>query len=121
MKERSFPGLSMTIVAFIILIGISPALLSWWVGRQARHRTQAQLALAMESVAARGLSALAERSRDRCYGEPPSYTVGDLSCQFNARSPYLRCAVNPVGPCGTCQHYQAKPELYGDRPWPDRF
>ena len=35
------------------------------------------------------------------------YIIGDLSCQFNARSPHLRCAVNPSGPCHGCIAYQA--------------
>lgn len=38
---------------------------------------------------------------------PWSGTIGDLRCRFNARSPYLRCAVNPLGPCETCQAYAA--------------
>ncbi len=32
--------------------------------------------------------------------------IGDLTCQFNAQSAYLRCAVNPMGPCEGCPHYQ---------------
>ena len=34
--------------------------------------------------------------------------IGDPSCRFNAHSSYLRCAVNPSGPCETCPHYQSK-------------
>ncbi|AFZ33790.1 hypothetical protein Sta7437_0172 [Stanieria cyanosphaera PCC 7437] len=36
------------------------------------------------------------------------YFVGDVSCRYNAYSPYIRCAVNPDGPCQDCIHYQAK-------------
>jgi len=32
------------------------------------------------------------------YLEGVGYLIG-ISCQFNARSSYLRCAVNPQGPC----------------------
>ncbi|MEN9203958.1 MAG: DUF6464 family protein [Thermostichus sp. DG_1_6_bins_120] len=32
--------------------------------------------------------------------------LGDPSCRFNARSPLLRCAVNPLGPCQGCVHYE---------------
>ncbi len=32
--------------------------------------------------------------------------VGDGTCQYNARSPYLRCAINPTGPCEQCSHYE---------------
>jgi len=33
------------------------------------------------------------------------WVIGDANCQFNARSPLLRCAVNPLGPCLGCAHY----------------
>ena len=36
--------------------------------------------------------------------------IGNPSCRFNAHSPYLRCAVNPDGPCESCPHYQSKKE-----------
>ncbi|MGB8700591.1 MAG: DUF6464 family protein [Thermosynechococcaceae cyanobacterium] len=34
------------------------------------------------------------------------WVLGDATCQFNTRSPLLRCAVNPSGPCDRCLHYQ---------------
>lgn len=39
------------------------------------------------------------------------WIVGDASCQFNARSELIRCAVNPDGPCGNCRYYEAIAEL----------
>ena len=33
------------------------------------------------------------------------WVVGDASCEFNARSELVRCAVNPSGPCEGCKHY----------------
>ena len=33
------------------------------------------------------------------------WVIGDPSCHFNARSPLLRCAVLPEGPCERCSHY----------------
>jgi len=33
------------------------------------------------------------------------WVIGDPSCRFNARSPLLRCAVLPDGPCERCAHY----------------
>jgi hypothetical protein len=33
------------------------------------------------------------------------WVIGDPSCRFNARSPLLRCAVLPDGPCARCAHY----------------
>jgi hypothetical protein len=31
-----------------------------------------------------------------------------VSCIYNARSPYLKCAVNPTEECRSCSHYEAK-------------
>ena len=37
---------------------------------------------------------------------PITLMIGDISCRLNARSPDLRCAVNPLGPCEECLQYQ---------------
>lgn len=29
--------------------------------------------------------------------------LGDSSCEFNARSPYLQCVINPTGDCSDCE------------------
>ncbi|MCY7367360.1 MAG: DUF6464 family protein [Chamaesiphon sp.] len=36
--------------------------------------------------------------------------IGDLSCTYNARSPYIRCEINPDGLCQDCRHYQKREE-----------
>ncbi|MGL5939648.1 MAG: DUF6464 family protein [Waterburya sp.] len=36
------------------------------------------------------------------------YFIGDTTCINNANSPYLRCAVNPSGPCEGCVHYEQR-------------
>lgn len=46
-------------------------------------------------------------TQDYHYVEGLGYMVGDLTCKFNARSAYLRCAINPSGPCKGCPHYQS--------------
>jgi hypothetical protein len=33
------------------------------------------------------------------------WVIGDPSCRFNARTPLLRCAVLPEGPCERCAHF----------------
>jgi hypothetical protein len=33
------------------------------------------------------------------------WVIGDPRCVFNARSPLLRCAVLPEGPCERCSHF----------------
>lgn len=34
--------------------------------------------------------------------------IGDSRCKYNARSPHLRCAVNPAGDCKNCQHFEKR-------------
>lgn len=32
--------------------------------------------------------------------------IGDVSCRHNANSKFLRCAINPCGPCNECGDYE---------------
>ncbi|HIK46782.1 MAG TPA: hypothetical protein IGR64_18190 [Leptolyngbyaceae cyanobacterium M65_K2018_010] len=34
--------------------------------------------------------------------------IGNASCRYNAQSQLVRCAVNPLGPCQGCQHFQPR-------------
>ena len=34
------------------------------------------------------------------------WVIGDPNCRFNARTPLLRCAVLPDGPCLRCGHFE---------------
>ena len=36
------------------------------------------------------------------------WVIGDPECRFNARSPLLRCAVWPEGPCEQCSHREPR-------------
>lgn len=38
------------------------------------------------------------------------WVLGDASCQYNAKSELVRCAVNPDGPCQSCRYYEPIPE-----------
>jgi hypothetical protein len=93
------------VVLSIIVLGLTPSLLSLWIMRRADARAQERLRMAMESVGTRGLPTF-RLLPDQHYVEGIGYIVGDLTCQFNARSSYIRCAVNPSGPCQGCLHYQ---------------
>lgn len=44
---------------------------------------------------------------ERCQGEDGQWIIGDRSCRYNARSPLLRCAINPTGPCAGCHDYES--------------
>jgi hypothetical protein len=75
--------------------------------RRASIRAQERLRLAIESVSSRGLSSFVLPPEHQ-YVEGMGYIIGDWSCKFNARSNYIRCAVNPFGPCEECSQYQAR-------------
>ncbi|MEH1808457.1 DUF6464 family protein [Nostoc sp.] len=34
------------------------------------------------------------------------HSIGDVGCKWNARSPFLRCAINPDGPCHECKDHE---------------
>lgn len=34
--------------------------------------------------------------------------IGDRACKFNAQSSFLRCAVNPSGPCEGCDYFESE-------------
>lgn len=44
--------------------------------------------------------------RLRLRAKHPSARV--IPCRYLANSPFLQCAVNPLGSCETCPHYQPK-------------
>ncbi|NET33805.1 MAG: hypothetical protein F6K19_17580 [Cyanothece sp. SIO1E1] len=98
----------MLIALLILGVGLTPTLFSAWVLRRADQRLQQRLRLAMETAANYGVRGLYYREPDRNYIEGTGYVIGDISCQFNAHSAYLRCAINPLGPCQDCSHYQSR-------------
>ena len=97
----------MVIVLLIFGLSLLPALISAWISLRARNRVHVEFGRAMEVAAHRGLKAALQSDRDLNYVEGLGYIIGDFTCQMNARSPYLRCAVNPCGPCDGCQMYEA--------------
>jgi hypothetical protein len=48
------------------------------------------------------------RDPEEQYVEGIGYVIGNAHCQYNARSPYLRCAIAPNGSCAECPHYEAR-------------
>ncbi|HEY9887602.1 MAG TPA: DUF6464 family protein [Candidatus Obscuribacterales bacterium] len=96
----------MLIVVLIFGLSLVPTLISVWISLRARDRVQAEFGRAMEVAAQRGLKAAMQRDRDLNYVDGLGYVIGDFSCLMNARSPYLRCAVNPCGPCDGCPMYE---------------
>ena len=37
---------------------------------------------------------------------PPEEILGNSDCIHNAQSPFLRCAINPLGPCEGCRDFE---------------
>ncbi|MEO1094208.1 MAG: DUF6464 family protein [Cyanobacteria bacterium J06638_28] len=96
----------MLIVFLIFSLSLLPALISAWLSLRAREQMQAEFGRAMEVAAQRGLKSTFQKDRDLNYVDGLGYIIGDFTCQMNARSPYLRCALNPYGPCQGCQFYE---------------
>ena len=70
-----------------------------------RVRTQSRRMTVMESNSNRRFYKRVARDPEEQYVEGVGYVIGDLTCSYNARSPYIRCAVNPDGLCQDCRHY----------------
>ncbi|PZO41915.1 MAG: hypothetical protein DCF19_08585 [Pseudanabaena frigida] len=92
-------------IVIILLLGIAPPILSLWI----LHRAQATYRQTMNASIATPIVA-------RLKALPPAdmtcidgfgYVIGKVSCKYNARSLYIRCAVNPSGPCQDCRQYES--------------
>lgn len=93
-----------------------PSIFSLWVIRKSHQQTNLRLRQAANSVPrGRMLPMSTSDASDRYYLEGVGYLIGDITCQFNARSGYLRCAVNPDGPCEGCRFYEEKQYLYNEQ------
>ena len=92
---------------FILSLGISPFLVYLWFRREWESR-------ALQEIQTVGSTVAFTRWRqpdlppDAEYIEGVGYLIGDITCRYNARSSYIRCAVNPEGPCKDCRFYESK-------------
>ena len=93
----------------VFAIGLIPALVSLVLMQKAETRARQRLQTAMNSSSLYRLSRVYGHplAGDHRYVEGIGYLMGDITCQFNARSAYIRCAVNPSGPCKDCSHYES--------------
>lgn len=74
---------------------------------QRRHRYQLRDGRYQLSSVALQVKAQAQPADARWWHN--QWVIGDPDCRFNARSPLLRCAVLPEGPCERCSHYVPVP------------
>jgi len=91
----------------IFLIGFIPGFLSWVILRKVQTRMRRHTYTAMMHTGRRYRPHPYLEAMDYHYVEGLGYMLGDITCQFNARSPYLRCTINPSGPCKECPHYES--------------
>ncbi|MDY6899139.1 MAG: DUF6464 family protein [Cyanobacteriota bacterium] len=96
----------------VVAIGFLPSLFSLWLMRKSRARTRSLLRRAAVTSYPRQPRSRSHHeiidNHDRYYLEGVGYLVGDISCEYNARSGYIRCAVNPSGPCDGCRFYEER-------------
>ncbi len=93
----------------VFAVGFLPSLFSLWVIRKTHLRGRTRMRQAsMNLVGVRVQQNIRPQEGDRYYLEGIGYLVGDISCKFNARSGYMRCAVNPTDTCQECRHYEPK-------------
>lgn len=103
----------------LLIIGLLPSIWSLWVIRKTqqrirtrnRQRAQNYFQISQLEQYIRPLDSdytEITTESDRYYLEGVGYLIGDISCKFNARSGYMRCAVNPSGPCQGCRHYESR-------------
>ncbi|MGB3652807.1 MAG: DUF6464 family protein [Rivularia sp. (in: cyanobacteria)] len=99
----------------VVAIGFLPSLFSLWLMRKNRARTRTLLRRAAVTSFPRQPRSQNHHHRidngDRYYLEGVGYLIGDISCEYNARCGYLRCAVNPSGPCDGCRFYEERKEV----------
>jgi hypothetical protein len=103
-------------LALILLLSILPSLVYLLIFRRAKERWQMRLRRAQilsvyhdrEQLDYHSYSYDRSSSSLNDYRRRPvtKYFIGDTTCINNANSPYIRCAVNPDGPCEGCVHYE---------------
>lgn len=106
----SFFAPSMLIIILIFVVGLTPAAISAYLSFQTERAERAAKGQpAVEDTFLGGsVTRLLERDSDLHYVDGMGYMLGDITCDLNARSPYLRCAINPMGPCDGCKAYAPK-------------
>jgi len=106
-------------LALILVLSTLPSLVYLLVFQKAKKRWQSRLRRAQN------LNYYHQGYRDRLHRNSYGYSrdayslhdrrrpvtkyfIGDTTCVNNARSPYIRCAINPEGPCDDCIHFEKR-------------
>jgi hypothetical protein len=97
---------TLIIVAVLILL----LLICSWLSYHQRSRIRSRRPPMTEASFDRRFYKRMTKDPEEQYVEGIGIVIGDLSCSYNARSPYIRCAINPDGLCQDCHHYHRKEE-----------
>jgi hypothetical protein len=97
-------------ILLIFIIGLTPAIVSAYMTVQEDRAAKQSMALCGASSLPQGVIKMLDGNNDLHYVDGLGYMIGDITCDLNARSPYLRCAINPMGPCDGCNAYE--PTVY---------
>jgi hypothetical protein len=98
----------MLVIFLIFVIGLTPAIVSAWLSVRADRDEKCNQASGMSTGLGQSMLKLIDGNADMHYVDGMGYMIGDITCDLNARSPYLRCAMNPMGPCDGCSAYAPK-------------
>jgi Family of unknown function (DUF6464) len=101
------------LIVLTIVIGLTPAAISLWVCLYSRRQLQQNLQVAAESAVSerfrlRSIRSTRPYNPDEHYVDGIGLVIGDITCQLNARSSFLRCTPNPYGPCKDCAEYEGR-------------
>lgn len=107
-------------ILLIAIVGLTPSILSLWLMRRAKLQAQARLQAISQSMASPRLwnthLPQLETFQDSYYIEGVGHVIGDISCQYNCKSAYLRCAVHPCATsCENCRDYSPTTLDYTDK------
>jgi hypothetical protein len=95
-------------LALIFFLAILPLLIYLAIFRKVKQRWQSRLIRVQRMTYYPQNDENSSYSYESYERELERYFIGDLSCKYNAHSPYIRCAVNPDGPCEQCNSYTKK-------------
>ncbi|HZG39382.1 MAG TPA: DUF6464 family protein [Nodosilinea sp.] len=98
----------MLVIILIFVVGLTPAIISAWMSVRADRDEKCSSVSATPTTLGQGMFKLLDGNADMHYVDGMGYMIGDITCDLNARSPYLRCAINPMGPCDGCSAYAPK-------------
>ncbi|MFN5854355.1 MAG: DUF6464 family protein [Pseudanabaenaceae cyanobacterium] len=107
-------------VLLILLFGLVPPILSLWLIHRLEVREHARLQQTLHNAATAPITAPVVTSTkvllpaDINYVTGIGYAIGNTNCIYNARSVYLRCAINPDGPCQDCSYFESHGQIGGN-------